>query len=122
MWVGSCVYCIVYGVRIMMVLTDSKREKYELRHKYDGVSKEERDRLTANLRRKRKTAHEKRRKKRRKIERIHKILEERKDDNMRRFKKIGDEIEMKKLRGDYCSCGKKTGIYWCNICRGGLGL
>ena len=104
---------------LMMVLTDKKQKKYELRHKYDGVSKEERDRLTANLRRKRKTAHEKRRKKRRKIERIHKILEERKEDSMRRYFNACDEIEMKMKRGDYCNCGKKTGKYWCNICRGG---
>ena len=61
----------------MMVLTDKKREKYELRHKYDGLSKEERDRLTADLRRKRKTAHEKRRKERRKIEHRNKMREDR---------------------------------------------
>ena len=61
----------------MMVLTDKKQKKYELRHKYDGVSKEERDRLTADLRRKRKTAHEKRRKERRKIEHRNKMREDR---------------------------------------------
>ena len=61
----------------MMVLTDKKQKKYELRHKYDGVSKEERDRLTADLRRKRKTAHEKRRKERRKIEHREKMKEDR---------------------------------------------
>lgn len=61
----------------MMVLTDKKQKKYELRHKYDGVSKEERDRLTADLRRKRKTAHEKRRKERRKIEHREKMREDR---------------------------------------------
>ena len=104
----------------MNVLTDKKQKKYELRHKYDGLSKEERDRLTADLRRKRKTAHEKRRKERRKLERIHKILEERKDDSRRRWEKASEELEMKKLRGDYCDCGKETGVYWCNICRGGV--
>ena len=62
---------------MMMVLTDKKQKKYELRHKYDGVSKEERDRLTADLRRKRKTAHEKRRKERRKIEHREKMKEDR---------------------------------------------
>ena len=45
----------------MMVLTDKKQKKYELRHKYDGLSKEDRDKLTTDLRRKRKRAHEKRR-------------------------------------------------------------
>ena len=62
---------------LMMVFTDKKKKKYELRHKYDGVSKEERDRLTADLRRKRKTAHEKRRKERREIEHREKMREDR---------------------------------------------
>ena len=66
----------------MMVLTDKKQKKYELRHKYDGVSKEERDRLTADLRRKRKTSHEKRRKARRKIEHREKMREDRIDKYM----------------------------------------
>ena len=61
----------------MMVLTDKKQKKYELRHKYDGLSKEDRDKLTTDLRRKRKTAHEKRRKERRKIEHREKMREDR---------------------------------------------
>ena len=69
----------------MMVLTDKKQKKYELRHKYDGVSKEERDRLTTDLRRKRKTAHEKRRKERRKIEHRNKIYEDRMNKIMNEY-------------------------------------
>ena len=69
----------------MMVLTDKKQKKYELRHKYDGLSKEDIDKLTADLRRKRKTAHEKRRKERRKIEHRNKIHEDRMNKIMNEY-------------------------------------
>ena len=69
----------------MNVLTDKKQKKYELRHKYDGLSKEDRDKLTADLRRKRKTAHEKRRKERRKIEHRNKIYEDRMNKIMNEY-------------------------------------
>ena len=61
----------------MMVLIDKKQEKYELRHKYDGLSKEDRDKATKELRKTRHKAHEKRRKERRKIEHREKMKEDR---------------------------------------------
>ena len=42
------------------------------------------------------------------------------DEKLQKYFEDMDEIKKKKLRGDYCDCGKDTGKYWCNICRGGV--